>query len=692
MTAKFLIGFVNILSPLLCLVQNEDYSKSKQLNEVTVTAQSTFRNENGHLVVIPDRRQKKHSFNGYDLLSNLMIPGVSVNLSTGEVSALFGSATLYINGIKATPKEVSALRAQDIVKVEYYDAPTGIFAGENAVINYIVRQPQTGGYGNITAEQKVGYLNGKYDFAGKMIAKKNVIQLFGGYGMTSIAADRKSGSVNYNLENGLLTETYRTLDGRHKSNSSYFQGDVTNSNDLRVLQAAVFYDGNHSPLQTSVLQTNYSGIFTSGLRQQTWSTDLSHQGGGKLHGKFNLKNKQTFYVTTRLDYVRNRYSYSLSETGSDDVEMIVINNSSEENRWQLDFHSGYTKSFSRGQSLSVTFHDFYKNTSSDYFGTNNSRSKLWSNEEILFVQYDFSIAKQAKMSLIPGVSALHYKQNDRKQINLFSPRLNMRLMAQLPLNQFIMFNGSIGNTFPTIAYISTAEQSVNGFLTKRGNPDLKNTKMYQALAVYGINTSKVGLQIMVRYQFNHNLPVSYYTRDGSRIIQSWTSSSDNHVFQSNVSATYRPVQSLNLQLTGGYTFYKYTDYQRKSLHSPTLSFNANYSISNFMILAEVSTPKKWMSYDLASVKTPWEYSLAVNYSLKAWKFEIGTNNPFMKRAKYESRSSNPIYNETYTLIARNHSQTAYVKVAYNFDFGKSIKKSELKRTENRIENALIKAK
>ncbi len=96
MTAKFLIGFVNILSPLLCLVQNEDYSKSKQLNEVTVTAQSTFRNENGHLVVIPDRRQKKHSFNGYDLLSNLMIPGVRVNLSTGEVYAIFGSATLYI--------------------------------------------------------------------------------------------------------------------------------------------------------------------------------------------------------------------------------------------------------------------------------------------------------------------------------------------------------------------------------------------------------------------------------------------------------------------------------------------------------------------------------------------------------------------------------------------------------------------
>ena len=100
-------------------------------------------------------------------------------------------------------------------------------------------------------------------------------------------------------------------------------------------------------------QTSYSGILSSRLAQLTRSTDFSHQGGGRLHGKFNLGGNQSVYVTTRLAFTRNKYSYILS-----DIEDIIVDNSAEENRWQLDFHAGYTKGFSRGQSLSVTLHDF----------------------------------------------------------------------------------------------------------------------------------------------------------------------------------------------------------------------------------------------------------------------------------------------------------------------------------------------
>lgn len=689
MRTKFLLAFVVLINSTLIYAQGE--ATPKQLNEITVTSQSVFRSEKGHLVIFPDRQQKKHVFTGYDLLAGLMLPGVSINRSTGEVSVLAGSASLYINGIKATSDEIRALRPRDIVKIEYFDAPEGIYAGENVVINYIVKVPETGGYGEVAVEQKVGYLKGDYGFAGKVMAKKTAVQLFGGYGMTSIAADRKIGRVNYAFEDGLLSEEYRTLGGHNKSNKTYMQADVTNSNEARVLQASLYYDSNRSPSQTSVSHTKYSGMLTSALSRQTLSSDLNHQGGGRLYARFNLQEDQSFYADMRLTFARNFYSHILNEAASSDAEVTVVDNSAAENRWQLDFHAGYSKSLSHGQSLSVTFHDFYKNTVSDYFSTNNTQSKLYSNEEILFVQYDLPLAKRVKLSLTPGVSALHYRQNSRKQINLVSPRLQLRLTAQFPRNQFLLFNGNIGNSFPTISYISTAEQAVNAFLTKRGNPDLKNTKMYHAMAVYGLNTSKFGLQAMVLYQFNHNVPVSSYYCDDSRIIQSWTDNSDFHTFQSTLSATYSPTQSLRLKLTGGYSFYGYTGYQHEILNSPVLSFNANYVIADIMISAEIKTPQKWMGSDLARVKTPWEYSLAVNYGLRNWKFEVGTNNPFMKHARYESRSFNPIYNEAYTLIARNHSQTAYIKVAYNFDFGKSIKKSELKRTETQIENALIKA-
>ncbi|MDE6535510.1 MAG: hypothetical protein K2K82_05805 [Muribaculaceae bacterium] len=692
MLAKFLTLMPIILVPIMVFGQEESGVSPKQLNEVTVSARSSFRSENGHLIVIPDRQQKKHSFTGYDLLSNMMIPGVSVNRATGEVSALFGSVSLYINGIKATNAEVKALRPKDILSVEYYDAPTGVYAGENTVINFIVRTPETGGYGEVNAEQKVGYQKGDYGFAGKVVSQKTAIQLFGGYGMTSIAADRKNGHADYNFEEGRMIEDFLTLSGRDKSNKTYFQGDVTNSDDKRTWQASLFYDCSQSPLRSSLSQTDYSGIYSSQVRQNSHTTEFSRQGGGRLHGKLNLNSNQSIFFTTRVAVTRNDYSYMLSQSGDTDIEEIVVDNAAKENRWQMDVHAGYSKKFKHGQSLSITINNFFKNTASDYYGTNPSESKLWSNEEILFIQYVRPLSEHIMLSLMPGISALHYKQNDKKQLNFVSPRFQMRLTARLSNNHFFMVNGNIGNSFPNISYISNAEQSVNAFRLKRGNSELKNTKMYQAMGVYGYNAAKYGLQLMVMYQFNHNLPVSSFSQEGSRIIQSWTDRSDNHVVQSNVSVTYKPLQTLSLNLSGVYTCYMYSGYQRISAHSPSLSFNANYVISNFMISAEVKTPEKWMSNDLARVTTPWEYSLACNYALKNWKFELGTNNPFIKNARYYSRSYNPVFNEVFSLMARNHSQTAYLKVAYSFDWGKNVNKTKLQRTEMQIENALIKAK
>ncbi len=218
-------------------------------------------------------------------------------------------------------------------------------------------------------------------------------------------------------------------------------------------------------------------------------------------------------------------------------------------------------------------------------------------------------------------------------------------------------------------------------MNMRGNPDLDNTKMYMALGVYGYNTQNFGLQIMMQYMYGHDFTVNNFYREGPRIIQSWTSDADMSQFQSSASATYKPIKSLSLQLTAGYNLYAYSGYQNVKTHSPTLALNATYSISNVMLIAELNTPKKIMGGDLTRIKTPWIYSLAANYSIKNWKIEVGTHNPFTRHATYHFQSFNPIYNTDYKLISRNQSQSVYIKVAFNFDFGKKLQKSKLRRTE-----------
>ena len=74
------------------------------LGEVTVTAERFVRTQNG-LTVLPDTQQVRHASSGYELLRNLMIPGVSVDAFKGTVSALGGDVALYIDGMEADERE-----------------------------------------------------------------------------------------------------------------------------------------------------------------------------------------------------------------------------------------------------------------------------------------------------------------------------------------------------------------------------------------------------------------------------------------------------------------------------------------------------------------------------------------------------------------------------------------------------------
>lgn len=103
------------------------FIQGKELGEVVVKS-SYLTREGDHILAIPTKEQRKHAVTGYDLLSNLMIPGVSVERSTGSVTTPNGAATLYIDGREVDFREVQSLRPKDVSRVEYFDVPTGKYA------------------------------------------------------------------------------------------------------------------------------------------------------------------------------------------------------------------------------------------------------------------------------------------------------------------------------------------------------------------------------------------------------------------------------------------------------------------------------------------------------------------------------------------------------------------------------------
>ncbi|MDE7336064.1 MAG: hypothetical protein K2N10_07130, partial [Muribaculaceae bacterium] len=665
-SAVLLIAF----SAIFCEAQNsvnddEPTPKSQQLNEIVVSAARIIKASDGHITALPNKEEKRHSFGGIDLLANMMIPGVTVNRSSGKVSAVFGDVALYINGIKATLQEVKALNARDVLRVEYYDTPTGVYIGENAVINYVVREHTTGYFGEVSADQKLGYWDGTYGFASKLSHNNTSVQLIADYNFKRSQSDIKTGYTNYGLADGNVREDIEGIDGKTNKDIGNIYVDVTNKTKDRTLRGSAWFNATNTPY-------SIQNELVNGSVQSKKTIDNLCLGGLRLFQSYNLQKKQTIEVNAGASFTRNDYSYLFENTRSN------IFSESSNRLWNMDFTAVYNKPFSRGNSLAVKFIDLYKNSRVDYKFSNIDYSTLWSNEEILFIQYVHPLSKTVTLTVQPGFSALQYKQDSREPISTFSPRLGVRCSVRLPRNMFLMGTVNVGNSFPNIAGLTTAEKIVNDYLVIRGNPDIKNTKLYQTMWVYGWNTRQFGLQVMAQYQYNHNLPVSSYQQEGNRIVESWTTDENAGYFNSNVSLTYRPLQNISLMLARGHNRYDYTGYRSANVGSFDGKFEIVYYWRDFSISGNVTSPQKLMGMDLAKVRTPWQYGLALGYAVTSWKFEAGVNNPFLRDNNYRFVSFNPAYNYDYSLRSHSSGCHGYVKVTFSFDGGKKLQRTELK--------------
>lgn len=175
------ICFLTVISlflPLTVSAQSSemDSVKTHKLDEVIVEA-SYLTREDDHILAVPTKEQRKHAVSGYDLLRNLMIPGVSVNRNAGTVSTPAGTATIYIDGREADFREVQSLRPKDIASVEYYDLPSGVYAKDAAAINFILKRLTNGGYTQIDALEGVGFLNDNFNIISKYVIDARYLKI-----------------------------------------------------------------------------------------------------------------------------------------------------------------------------------------------------------------------------------------------------------------------------------------------------------------------------------------------------------------------------------------------------------------------------------------------------------------------------------------------------------------------------------
>lgn len=677
---------------IMCLCFNVSYAQkpdttktsiqAKELDEVVVKA-SYLTREDDHILAIPTKEQRKHAVTGYDLLNNLMIPGVSVERSTGSVTTPSGAATLYIDGRKVDFREVQSLRPKDIARVEFFDVPTGKYAKDAYAINIVMKPLNNGGYTQLDASQGAGYLNGNYNLVSKFVTGTKSLNIWAGYSLENPKSSMNENEVfnfpDYQLNRQLF---YNNAENRHTE--EYVQASISNRGKKYIWM-----------LRGGMAWNDIRNNVNNGMTDY-WQTKASVKDGSILN--INSRNKSyrpsvyfyglhTFSDTKSLDYVfdgyysRNNYNRFYNEDDKSFHSLV------KEDYCYVKANANYSMAFSHRNKLAFSLFEFMRISDSEYTGTSTYNQNLHSSETILFADYSQRLGRFF-FDINPGLSFLTYRLKGMESINHLTPRLQTRAAYKIDKVQQLQFTFALGNTYPRINTINNVEQQIDPIIILKGNPDMDNSILLNPRLSHTLNLNKFALQTGLSYFYqNHSIISDYYIRDG-HLISTFRDDCIYHRPSADISMTYKPSSSLNMKLSGQWIEHLVRGgTEHRSLSSISGSAMVNYYIQDFSFSVSLATPSRDLIDSQISRKTYWQYQLSAMWKHGNWAIEANANNLFMMKNNIVDELSAPYYSFKQINQSRSYNQYATLKIVYSFDYGKKTSQTpdyEHKNSESAI--------
>lgn len=652
------------------------------LKDVLVES-SRFIRQKDRVLILPDKQQVKHAYSGYDLLYNLMIPGIDVDKRKGTVSSFKGEVSLYIDGKKADYREVQNLRPKDIEKVEYFDMPTGQYIGETEVINYVTKKKETGGYVAVDGTQNIGYLKGDYNAVVKVNHKNTSYSFFGGYSMEKYS-DKASEQEIFHFEDGDVNRNTQTQDAQTKNNQQYFQAIINNSTDKRTLNGKVSLVHTDAPDNYSISEVRY-GTDANGATSTSRTDTRSWMPSVELYGYFKLDSRQALSAMLKGNYTNNEYDRNYVE----DTYRSFTH--ADEDFYTIDFNGNYNLNLNHNNSMGVQLSHLHRISNSDYTGDYMTQNHLWTGETLLKGQYNQQFGKSFSVSLQAGADFLQYKTRGSDYNYYISPWIYIMANYRITDKQSLMFMFNKANSNPVSSWLSAVDQNIDSLQIQRGNPKLEKANYYITFLTYNIQVRKFNIQIASNY-FSAAPTVScnYYI-EGHKLINSFQSDANYHNAQANLSVTYRVNDNLRLRASGYYLYTKMTGKFAGDQSNVGGSLDVNYYWKDFAFTFYGKSPLKIMSIASSFVQKPASYGISVRWNHKNWNIEAGTNNTFNKHLENVEYLDTNVYQFHNTMLNKSNQANGYVKIAYTFDFGKKTSRDQ-KNIDTNINSAILKAR
>lgn len=659
--------------------QTPDTLAEQELNEIVVRAPKVIRKADMD-VYYPSASAVEVSRNGMRLLSNLMIPALTVTEALGTIKAAGQTVQVRINGREATVDQVKALLPSTVKRIEWMDSPGLRYNGAAYVLNVVVANPTLGGSLQAEGRQALNTAWGDYFADSKFNRGRSQFEVGSTFKLTNRVRSHRDYKETFTHPDGsTLTRTETPLGG-HVDNSfgrlwssySYIRPDTT----------TIFVEASIDPTFSDG-QTSHGFLSLSNGAEDVNLTE-SHGDDGttarfSAYLEHNFANRQTLVVDFNSSFYFGK-SYSeytenlpLQATTPADIHTMIRDcnqayaiEADYIRKWQNSrLTAGASYTANRNRSL-------YENLGGEIF--HQRQDKVY-----FFAEY---FQRINKLTLTAGLGAQYTDylfKKSRRGNHSWNLRPQATLSYRFNPDHQLRLSFRTWQTTPSLAESNIAPQQIDGFQWRIGNPGLKTSSSYMMTLSYSFNLPRTVATLGIR-AFASPSPITLYLFwDENRLITSYENSRDLR----NISFYLSPQIEIipDWLMASGYLQYRVermrgTGY---SLSNHNWSGNLNVMLAHWGF--ELAGQYVRAQHDLWGEKISWGENLSIvqlSYNWKNWQFGAGIIMPF---GKYDQGSRMLSRWNTNEQHLRLDMRMPYISAGYNLQWGRQ------KRGAHKLVNA-----
>lgn len=650
--------------------------KSLTLGEVEVTA-SNINMKGDHVTYMPTKKQVNGANNGVMLLFNMMIPQLKVSPMENSVATSDQTSLgIFIDERQADANELARLRPKDIARVEYYDMPTGVFArsGIDRALNIVTKKYTSGGYVDVRTNTKVIYPQGNYSVQASL-DKGNVNMLV--MAGSNVAKNDNTGSTT---KNDYMFDTpftkymyYDFNETKNLSDYGLLRATVRGKRSYFLAQAMLAW--NETPDNTAIRSVSYSDNFYPAAKSFTSSYSngltpsllLSHQI------RFNKKDMLNWNLSYSYSRNKNRSRY-------EEGDFAPIINNAKDRYHSLVAALNYLHAFGNGGQLNFELANFLNNSNSVYSGTSPSQQEMLTNEFLLISSYTHRFGKKFSLMLRFGIDVNTYKVNGMETVTKLYTRPGLNANYKIDGTSSLTLTAYAGSFTPSLSLMNEAEQRVSEYEIKRGNPNLLAGKPITSVLSYSKYWNKFSLAAYAMYNGTIDNYVNLFTIEGNNMVNTHINGGNFHSYVVGVNGVLRLLSnSLQLRLSPTFSHKALTGTYRNKHNRFFIYSEVYYSTGAFSFSGYYTSPQTILVSLPVYSKSKCDYGMTASWSHRGLFVQVGCSNIFNGKRDYSKNYFNyGAYNTFVKAFSRSLGAQVYLNLSYNFDFGRKVKRQDVK--------------